>query len=32
MSNYNPSFTPMVEKNKLQIGIDSPLLDPTFYI
>ncbi len=31
MSNYNPSFTPMVEKIKLQIDMDSPLVHPTFY-
>ncbi len=31
MSNYNPSFIPMVEKIKLQIDMNSPLVDPTFY-
>lgn len=31
MSNYNPSFIPMVEKTKLQIDMNSPLVDPTFY-
>jgi hypothetical protein len=31
MSNYNPSFTPMVENIKLQIDMDSPLVDTTFY-
>jgi hypothetical protein len=31
MSNYNPSFIPMVEKIKLQIDMNFPLVDPTFY-